>query len=201
VPRAASSGRLPRAQRRLAAGVGVGAVAMFAAALWWRSLPGDRPATAQASPSTAAVAPEHLAGEPDSPPREPEPPRSDPTPVPTAPDLVPPDIDATTGPASTSEPPTKRPRPTSPPPADSAACVQTRAAARKAKDASEWSAVLASVGKTRCWAGAHKEDALALRVRALFETKRFAECAKAGKSAKRTETRKLADACAKRAGS
>ncbi len=196
VPRAASSGRLPRAQRRLAAGVGVGAVAMFAAALWWRSLPGDRPATAQASPSAAAIAP-------DVPPLEPDAPtsRGEPAPDPVRPpsEVVPPAASSSEdsgGPTTTPEPPTKRP-----PVAESAACIETRAAAQKARAASEWSAVLASVGKTRCWAGAHKQEALALRVRALFETKRFADCAKAGKSAKRSETRALADACAKRAGS
>jgi serine/threonine protein kinase len=205
VPRAAmSSARLPRAQRRLAAGVGVGAVALFAALLWWRSLPGSEPATASASTPddglTAVIEPAASessgSGQPLEPQVEPVPPK--PVPVVPVPDVVAPDL---VTPAVVPAKTIAKPNGKRPPAADSPACVATRAEAQKARQKSDWSAVLARVGETRCWAGVHRNARLALRVRALFETKRFAECASAGRSAKTAEVRALAEACAKRAGS
>jgi serine/threonine-protein kinase len=221
VPRAPVSDRLPRAQRRIAAGVGVGAVAIFAALWWWRQGAGDTTGTAQASTTgdeLVAVAPaDDLPWSGDAPgsetvgvrPHGPDPDRGA---------AVPDDSGArasddggrASGSDDTGAPaddaadprlPAKADKPERrPAPADTPACVATRADAQAARDASDWSGVLARVGETRCWAGAHRQAALALRVRALFETKRFAECAKAGKSAKSAEVRRLVDACAKRAG-
>ena len=74
------------------------------------------------------------------------------------------------------ETPTSGTRPTSvtdgarkPATVDSPACKATREAAETAKRAGEWSSVLVHVGTRGCWTGVHRNPALALRVRALFE--------------------------------
>jgi len=161
VPRAAaSSGRLPRAQRRIAAAVGVGAVAVFAAVLWWRSLPGGPPATAEARTpddpaaladgTTPANSGARAAIEPHV-----EPLAATPLPVPPVPEepaiVTPAEVPAKT----IGKPSNKRP-----PAVDSPACVTTRDEAKKARQKSDWSAVLARVGETRCWAGVHRGERL-----------------------------------------
>ncbi|HET6582368.1 MAG TPA: protein kinase, partial [Nannocystaceae bacterium] len=198
VPRpGTSSGRLRGRERRLGVGVGVGAVAIFAAAVWWRSLPGDRPNDARASTTSEEVEPVEtpiavapVPSEPVAPPPTVVPPSDPPS---DPPPFVPPVADPP--PAKSSDRSSKRP-----PAADSPACARTRTAAQSAQQKRNWSAVLAHVGEAKCWTGAYRKDAVALRVRALFETKRFAECAKAGKSASSSEVRSLVEACAKRAG-
>ena len=104
------------------------------------------------------------------------------------------------------ETPTSGTRPTSvtdgarkPATVDSPACKATREAAETAKRAGEWSSVLVHVGTRGCWTGVHRNPALALRVRALFEKERFAECAKVGAAASDPAVKKLAAGCAARA--
>ena len=81
---------------------------------------------------------------------------------------------------------------------ESPACREHRRVAEAAKHAGDWSAVLANVGRKACWAGSYRQLAVTLRVMALFEAGRFAECAKAGAKASDVEARKIAGACAVR---
>ncbi len=81
---------------------------------------------------------------------------------------------------------------------ESPACREHRRAAEAAKYAGDWSAVLANVGRKACWAGSYRQLAVTLRVKALFEAGRFADCAKAGAKASDLEAREIAVGCAVR---
>ena len=101
-------------------------------------------------------------------------------------------------PPATIDPPIAKPEPARPPAVDSPACREHRDAAVKAKRSSNWSAVLEHVSAKACWTGPHKTAAVALRVRALFQTERFAECVKAGGKSSDEEVTKVVVSCAGR---
>ncbi len=84
--------------------------------------------------------------------------------------------------------------------ADSDECKQTRASADAAKRERSWSTVLAALGSSKCWSGPYRSEAQALRVRALFESGRFEECAAAGAKSTQEKVQSLASVCARRAG-
>jgi serine/threonine-protein kinase len=101
-------------------------------------------------------------------------------------------------PPGTIDPPIAKPEPARPPAVDSPACREHRDAAVKAKRSSNWSAVLEHVSAKACWTGPHKSAAVALRVRALFQTGRFAECVKAGAKSDEKAVQDVAGTCANR---
>lgn len=96
------------------------------------------------------------------------------------------------------DPPIAKPDPARPPAVDSAACREHRDAAVKAKRSSNWSTVLEHVSAKACWTGPHKATAVALRVRALFQTGRFAECVKAGAKSSDEDVAKVVVSCTTR---
>jgi eukaryotic-like serine/threonine-protein kinase len=78
------------------------------------------------------------------------------------------------------------------------ACRRVRAAAAGAVRKHDWSAALRHLRSSKCWGAAHRDDYAAFRVRALFETRQFDKCARAGSNSTDREVRQVAEACRQR---
>jgi serine/threonine protein kinase len=81
---------------------------------------------------------------------------------------------------------------------DSPKCKDARAKASGAVDRGDYKGALASIGPKECWTGKHRADFMWIRTKSLFETRQFAACAKAGRSAAAKKTADLAETCAQR---
>jgi len=147
----------------------------------------------------------------DVPPVDPppvDPPSVDPVPKPMAQPVADPPIDPPVDPSA--DPPADPPvdpapadlaptkaSPKGTSPVDTPTCKQHRAAGQSAKNKRDWSAVLANAGNKSCWGGSYRAEAVSMKVNALFNLERFAECAKAGKKATGADA-KIAKNCAER---
>jgi len=147
----------------------------------------------------------------DVPPVDPppvDPPSVDPVPKPMAQPVADPPIDPPVDPSA--DPPAEPPvdpapaelaptkaSPKGTSPVDTPTCKQHRAAGQSAKNKRDWSAVLANAGNKSCWGGSYRAEAVSMKVNALFNLERFAECAKAGKKATGADA-KIAKNCAER---
>ena len=81
---------------------------------------------------------------------------------------------------------------------DTPACKKMRAAASEAFRVHDWAAALSHLRVGRCWAGPHRQDYVAFRVRALFETRQFEKCVRVGSHASDREIRQITEACRQR---
>ena len=80
-------------------------------------------------------------------------------------------------------------------PTKSARCKQTRQAARDAFARRLWSEVLRNVAFTTCWKGKYRGEYADMKIKALFETKKWAPCAKLARQARSASSKKLAKVC------
>jgi serine/threonine-protein kinase len=199
VPRGRSASAAASASRRrgMAVGFATAAVALLVGALAWRASIGAEAqggGTAAPSdprlPSIAAASTDAVPSRGEAP--EPAPPASDP-------------VRAESGAASAPAPATP-PAPTNadasepaaPPQASAlspAECARLRETTKQARIDHAWKKVLANLRKDECWGGSHRELRTKLRVLALWETKRYAECARAGVGANDAQTQKRAQRC------
>ncbi|HWB80807.1 MAG TPA: serine/threonine-protein kinase, partial [Nannocystaceae bacterium] len=100
---------------------------------------------------------------------------------------------------SVSADPTPPPAEVKPTPADVAAsdeCVRMRARADDARESHDWNTVLAATKKGACWK--NNRDRIAMRVKALLELKRFADCKYAAGSIDDKDIQRDAKICEKR---
>ncbi|MEM9457706.1 MAG: toll/interleukin-1 receptor domain-containing protein [Myxococcota bacterium] len=80
-------------------------------------------------------------------------------------------------------------------PSQSARCKAMRQAARDAFARRLWSEVLRNVASTTCWKGKYRGEYAEMKIKALFETKRWAPCAKLARQAQSASSKKLAKVC------
>jgi hypothetical protein len=73
-------------------------------------------------------------------------------------------------------------------------CTDVDAEAQAANEARQWSRVLKLTKSSRCWKDDGKREWL--RVRALSQTDRYAECAELGASSRNPEAKRLGKSCA-----
>ncbi|MCA9651444.1 MAG: serine/threonine protein kinase [Myxococcales bacterium] len=83
-------------------------------------------------------------------------------------------------------------------PLESAKCRRTRQATKQAYDGRKWTDVLRNTSSRTCWKGKYRSGYGSMRTKALFETKKFAQCAKMGAAAKGTDAEALVNACKQR---
>jgi eukaryotic-like serine/threonine-protein kinase len=181
-------------RRRVLVAMSAGFGALAIALLWWRAVPaGNEEDGAQPTTVLSVAAPLHDATDD----------RSE-----TAPDTVEASTqereeDLVEGGATESEPvedPSAEAVAVSTRAHETLACRRVRAAAAKAFRAHEWSTALRHLRSVRCWDGPHRDDYVAFRVRALFETHQFDKCARVGSHATDREVRQVTEACRKRSG-
>ncbi|MEM7158704.1 MAG: serine/threonine-protein kinase [Myxococcota bacterium] len=84
-------------------------------------------------------------------------------------------------------------------PVESPKCRRTRASAKSAYAKRAWADVLRHVSSRTCWKGRYRTDYGDYRIKALFETKKFAQCAKMAKAARSSTSKSIVNACKQRA--
>jgi serine/threonine-protein kinase len=192
-PRPHGASAVARASRRrgMAVGFTTAAVALLVGVLGWRASIGAGP-----KPSGAVVAPavdpsSIAAASGEIPPvreRESPPPERESAPLVEAqPAAAPPQVEPGE-PAHAVEAPIGD-KPTA------AECASRRRITKDARIQHAWKKVIANTRNEDCWPGEHRSERTKLRVLALWETKRYAECARAGVAAKDQETQKRAQRC------
>ncbi|MCA9708825.1 MAG: hypothetical protein KDK70_23475, partial [Myxococcales bacterium] len=84
---------------------------------------------------------------------------------------------------------------------ESSKCKKTRQDAKDALGRRAWSDVLSGVRSRTCWKGKYRGEYANMKIKALFETKQFAKCAKLDKDARygSAGTQNLVKSCKTRA--
>jgi hypothetical protein len=80
------------------------------------------------------------------------------------------------------------------------ACAQTRTEAEAAHKARNWPAVLQHTQSSRCFSGRYRRDYERMRAEALFQVKRFPECAAFAERSKDSKVRQQGQDCRQRGG-
>lgn len=84
-------------------------------------------------------------------------------------------------------------------PLESGKCKRIRQAAKNGYSSRKWDEVLRNTSSKTCWKGKYRSGYGNMRTRALFETKKFAACAKMGRAARGTDAARYIPTCKERA--